>query len=128
MVEFDRQGFRYGQLGEVQQALGDPPTSLPAAATLNDAAALLVQFDGLEQRLKISFAETVIALALDDFEEYRADRVLGEDLEKDSAGGIAVDQDAAPLEFTHLLLMAGDARVDAFVIGGRRVLELDAKC
>ena len=101
--------------------------AIAACPELDYAAALLVQFDGLEQRLKIPFAKAVIALALDDFEEYRADRVLREDLEKNSAGGIAVDQDAAPLEFAQVLLMAGDARVDTFIVGGGRVLEFDAQ-
>ena len=64
---------------------------------LDDAAALLIQFDGFKQRLKITFAETLVALALDDFEEDWTDGVLGEYLQQDAAVEAAVDQNAAPL-------------------------------
>ena len=56
-----------------------------AGSELNHAAALLIQFNGFEQRLKIAFAEALIALALNDFEEDGADGVLGEYLQQDAA-------------------------------------------
>jgi hypothetical protein len=37
------------------------------------AAADLVELDGLEQRLEVALAEALVALALDDLEEDRAD-------------------------------------------------------
>ena len=46
------------------------------------AALHLVALDALEQRLEVAFAEAFVALALDDLEEDRADRVLGEDLQQ----------------------------------------------
>src|SRR5690606_34493374 len=49
---------------------------------LQDAALHLVAFDGLEQRLEVALAETLVALALDDLEEDRAERVGGEDLQQ----------------------------------------------
>jgi hypothetical protein len=42
---------------------------------LEDPAAHLVQLDGLEQRLEVAFAESVIALALNELEEDRPDGV-----------------------------------------------------
>jgi hypothetical protein len=92
----------------------------------NDAAALLVELYGLEQGLKIPLAEAVVALALDDFEKYRTDCIFGEYLQQNSADGAAVDQYAAALELGQGLTMAGDPGVDALVISGGCVLELDA--
>jgi hypothetical protein len=46
------------------------------------AALHLVALDALEQRLEVAFAEAFVALALDDLEEDRAERVLGEDLQQ----------------------------------------------
>jgi hypothetical protein len=45
------------------------------------AAPDLVFLDRLEQRLKITFAKTVVALSLDKFEENRTDHGLGENLQ-----------------------------------------------
>ena len=42
----------------------------------------LVALDAFEQRLEVAFAETFIALALDDFEEDRPDRIGSEDLQQ----------------------------------------------
>src|SRR5690606_24202368 len=63
----------------------------------DDAAADLVELDRFEQRLEIALAEALIALALDDLEEDRADHALGEDLQQQPLAGLgrAVDQDAA---------------------------------
>ena len=43
------------------------------------AAADLIELDGFEQGLEIAVGKALIALALDDFEEDRAERILGED-------------------------------------------------
>ena len=79
-----------------------------------DAAADLVLFDGFEQGLEIAFAEALVALALDEFEEHRADHRVGENLQEDAAafGGRAVDQDAVAAQAVHILAVAGQAFVD----------------
>src|SRR5690242_17710606 len=66
----------------------------------NHTSADLVQFDGLEQCLEISLAETLVALALDDLEEDRPDDVGREDLQQHTLVGlaIAVDEDTPLLE------------------------------
>ena len=57
------------------------------------APANLVEFDALEQGLEVALAEALVALALDQLEEDRADLVLGEDLQQQALafGGGAVD-------------------------------------
>jgi hypothetical protein len=52
----------------------------------------------LEQRLEVALAEALVALALDDLEEDRADRVGGEDLQQLALLGlrVGVDQDLVP--------------------------------
>jgi hypothetical protein len=78
------------------------------------AAAHLVALDALEQRLEVAFAETLVALALDDLEEDRADAVLGEDLQQQLLLGlrIGVDQDAVLAQAREVLAVVGDALVD----------------
>src|SRR5665811_1049999 len=51
---------------------------------LQVAAAVLVAFDGLEQRLEVAFAETACAFTLDDLEEHGGSigDGLGEDLQQ----------------------------------------------
>ena len=63
---------------------------------LQHAAADLVELDRFEQRAEVALAEALVALALDDLEEDRADHRLGEDLQQQPAalGRRAVDQDA----------------------------------
>src|SRR5688500_16191604 len=94
----------------------------------DDAAADLVELDGLEKRLEIALAEAFVALALDDLEEDRADHVLGEDLEQQALAGLrrAVDQDAALAHRADVVAVAGHALVDHVVIGFGAVLETDA--
>src|SRR3954470_8586809 len=89
-----------------------------------DAAAHLVELDALEQSLEIALAEALVALALDDFEEDRADHVLGEDLQQQALTfrGRAVHQNAALLELGDALLMALDALRQHLVISVRRIL------
>src|SRR5688572_29617228 len=94
----------------------------------NDTPADLVEFDGLEQCLEIAFAETLVALALDDFEEDGPDHVGGEDLQQDAlfVGAVSVDEYPALLQLGDIFAMARDAFFDAFVIRLRRVLERDS--
>src|SRR5690606_38288396 len=92
------------------------------------AAAHLVAFDGLEQGLEVALAEALIALALDDLEEDRAEGVLGEDLQQLALLGlrVGVDQDLVLRQPRYVLAVVGDALVDHLVIGVRRIQELDA--
>src|SRR5271154_4827856 len=93
---------------------------------LQDAAALLIELDGLEQCLEITFTKTVIALALNDFKKDRADCVLGEDLQQDPALVAAVDQNPTALKRGHGFTMADYPGVDPFEIGRGRLLEFNA--
>src|SRR6202521_504054 len=65
-------------------------TWLRRALHLQHAAADLVFLDRFEQRLEIAFAETVVALALDELEEDRPDGVGGENLQQ-HLGMAAID-------------------------------------
>ena len=94
------------------------------------AAAELVFLDGDEQRPEIALAETLVALALDELEEDRPDRIRREYLqqhlghaaflgtERDCA--LAVDQDSIALKPGDVLAMTRDAMVDPLVVGVRR--------
>src|ERR1700761_1962926 len=97
------------------------------ALRLQHAAADLVELQALEQRLEVAFAETVIALALDEFEEDRTQHVLREDLQQKALpfGRGAVDQDAALAHLLDRLAMAGQALVDQVEIGLDGVLQAD---
>src|SRR6266851_449706 len=80
------------------------------------AAADLVFLDRFKQRLEIAFAESVVALALDEFEEDRPDGVGGKDLQQQLGEAaidhaFAVDQDAVALEPRDFLAMTGQPRV-----------------
>ena len=77
-----------------------------------DAAADLVALDRFEQRAEIAFAEALVALALDDLEEDRADHRLGEDLQQQALAlrRRAVDQDAVALQPRQVLAVAGQPR------------------
>ena len=96
---------------------------------LQHAAADLVELDRFEQGAEIALAEALVALALDDLEEDRADHRLGEDLQQQPAalGRRAVDQDAvgAPAR-SRSSPWPGSARVDLLVVGVGRVLERHA--
>ena len=95
---------------------------------LQHAALDLVGFDRFEQRLEIAFAEALIALALDDLEEDRADGVLREDLQQQALSSVGAPSIRMRSRFSraHVLAMALDAVVEPLVIGVRRVLERDA--
>src|ERR1700761_7671262 len=74
---------------------------------LHYTAANLVQLDRLEQRLEVAFAEALIALALNDLEEDRANLVFGEDLQQQIFRR-AVDQDLALAQLVERLAGVGD--------------------
>src|SRR6202000_3360356 len=94
------------------------------SGVLQHATANLIEFDALEQRLEIAFAETLIALALDDLEEDRTNGVLGEDLQKQTAiFRRTIHQDAVAFEARHIFTMTFDAVVETFVIGFWRILK-----
>src|SRR6185503_16124308 len=94
----------------------------------NDTPADLVEFDGFEQCLEIALAETLVALALDDFEEDGPDDIGRENLQQHAfaGGAVAVDEDAPLAQLFDLLVVSRHPRVDTLVIGLRRVLESDA--
>src|SRR5579864_6901398 len=96
-----------------------------AAGFLDHAAADLVLLDGFEQRAEVALAETLVALALDDLEEDRADDVLREDLQQHALAllRVAIDQNAPVAQLLERLVVAGDARRDPLVVGVGRILE-----
>src|SRR5689334_17527668 len=98
-----------------------------ASARLQYAAADLIEFDGLEQGFEIAFAEALIALALNELEEDRADRVLAENLQQQALALArrAVDQDAALAQLLDRLAVPGQAFVDEIEIGFDGVLQFD---
>src|SRR4051794_19950104 len=95
---------------------------------LNDPAPNLIKLDGLEQSLEVALAEALVALALDDLEEDRADHVLGEDLQQQALplGRSAIHQDATLLQFRDVLFVALDALREHLVISVGSVLEGNA--
>src|SRR3954462_4938446 len=86
------------------------------------AAPDLILLDRFEQRLEIALAESIVALALDEFEEDRPDRVRRENLQQHFGvaaidHALAVDQDAVALQAGDVLAMPRQGRVDLFEIG-----------
>src|SRR5690606_2154280 len=67
---------------EASASMERRPRCTAISARLQDAAADLVEFDRLEQGLEVALAEALVALALDELEEDRPDRVLAEDLQQ----------------------------------------------
>src|SRR5687768_393159 len=84
---------------EKGRARARPPPSESVVASgdfvLEDAAPDLVLLDRFEQRLEVALAEAVVALALDELEEDRADGGLAEPLEQHL--GVAALHDALPV-------------------------------
>src|SRR5690606_13602804 len=95
---------------------------------LQHPALHLVALDALEQGLEVAFAEAFIALALDDLEEDRAERVGGEDLQQLALPGfrVGVDQDLVLRQPRQVLAVVRDALLDHLEIGVRRVQEFHA--
>src|SRR5580704_11988996 len=88
---------------------------------LQHATPDLILLDRLEQGLEIALAESVIALALDELEEDRPDRIRGEDLQQHLGltaidDALAVDQDAVGLQPRDILAVFRQARVDLLEI------------
>ena len=80
------------------------------------------------KRAEIALAEALVALALDDFEEDRADDRLGEDLQQHLAfRGRAVEQDPVAAQPLGVLLVPRQARGERLVVRVRRVLEVDLR-
>src|SRR5258708_19697806 len=79
------------------------------------AGALLIELDGFEQRLKIPFAEALVALALNDLEEDRADRILAENLQQDPGFVVAVDENSATLKLGHRFTVTLHPRITTSV-------------
>src|SRR5512140_1472082 len=82
----------------------------------------LVLLDRLEQGLEVALAKAVVALALDELEEDRADRIGREDLQQHLGlaavdNALTVDQDAILPQARDVLAMLGQARVDLLEIG-----------
>src|SRR6185312_17474764 len=85
----------------------------PLLRVFEDAATDLVALHRLEQGLEVALAESLIALALDDLEEDRADQVGGEDLEQQAAVLVrAIGQDGERLHLLDRLAMAGHPLVE----------------
>jgi len=101
------------------------PTSTPdLLVRLDHAAAHLVFLDGFEQRLEVAFAEALVALALDDFEEDRADHRVGENLQQDAViARRAVDEQVQLAQLVERLAVAGNAGIDLLVVGVRVVMK-----
>ena len=94
-------------------------------AHLQHAPANLIFLDRFEQRLEITLAESIVALALDEFEEDRPDRVRRKNLQQHLGlaaidDALAVDQDAGALQAGDVLAVLRQARVDLLEIGLRR--------
>src|SRR3546814_14300579 len=103
------------------------PTSLECGASalrFQDAAADLVGLDGVEQRLEVALAEALVALALDDLEEHRADDVLGEDLQQAATafGRRAVDQELLGGETAKILAVARQPAINLLGVSARQTL------
>src|SRR5829696_1187190 len=95
----------------------------PNLCGLDHAAAELVALHRLEERLEVAFAEAFVALALDELEEYRPELRLREDLQEQPPLAVldrAVDEDAALLQRTLVLAMAGQPLLQHLVIRLRR--------
>src|SRR5690554_2902107 len=99
------------------------------SAPLKHPALHLVALDRLEQGLEVALAEALVALALDDLEEDRAERVLAEDLQQLALLGfrVSVDQDRVLPQPLHVLAVVGDALVDHVEVGVRGVEEGDPR-
>src|SRR5206468_13093833 len=69
------------------------------------------------------FAEALVALALDELEEHRAQQPLRKDLQKEpslAAFGRSIEQNAARLQLSRVLSVTGEPLVEHLVIGRRR--------
>src|SRR5688572_26320364 len=93
------------------------PTNLRRIAHLQHASPNLIFLDRFEQRLEIALAKTVVALALDEFEKDRPDRIRRKDLQQHFGvaavdDALTVDENAVALQAGDVLAMLGQPRVD----------------
>jgi hypothetical protein len=86
------------------------------ASGFQHATAHLVQLHGFEQSLEVAFAETFVALALNELEKDRTQLVLAEDLQQQLARG-AIHQDVALAQRLQVFAVAGNALVEQLVVG-----------
>src|SRR4051794_14472591 len=77
------------------------------SSRLDHAPAYLILLDRFEERLEVAFAESLVALALDELEEHRPELVLRKDLQENLSGR-AVDQDVPFLKLFQALAVAGN--------------------
>jgi hypothetical protein len=97
---------------------------------MRDAPANLVFLDGVEQRLEVAFAEALIAIALNDFEEDRADHGIGEYLQQQALtfGRRAIEQNIVRAQAGDILAMPGNPLVEGLIVRSRRIYENHAAC
>src|SRR5215469_959217 len=88
-------------------------------------ALYLVKLDRFEKRLEVSFAKALVALALDDLVEHRADHRFGKDLQQQSFLA-AIDEDLVARQPRQILAVPRQPFVDELVIRVRRIEECDA--
>src|SRR5690348_5122808 len=103
----------------LQNPLPEGEGSKVDSPLLQHPASHLVALDRFEQGLEVAFAETFVALALDDLEEDRADAVLGEDLQQQFLFRfhVGVDQDLVLRQPRHVLAMVRHAQAVPSEIG-----------
>jgi len=81
---------------------------------VKNAAIDLVALDAFKQGFKIALAKAIIALALNKFEEDRAELCFREDLQEQAglaAFGCAIKQEAAGFEAFNIFAMTGQAAI-----------------
>src|SRR4030088_876879 len=99
-----------------------PTKRLRRIPHLQYAPANLILLDRFEQRLEIALAESIVALALDEFEEDRPDRVRRENLQQHFClaavdDALAVNENPVALQAREIFAVLRQARVDLLGIG-----------
>src|SRR5437762_13151561 len=95
---------------------------------LQHSASDLIQLDRLEQRTEAAFAESFIALALDDLEKDRAVDGRREYLQQHFVlGWRAVEKNAVALQARNILLVSRQSRRQQVVVRVRRLLDGDLR-
>src|SRR5438128_2225827 len=96
-----------------------PTEEIPSVEPVTD-------LDRLEQRLKVAFAETLVALALDDLEEDRSDHRGREDLEKHFVlRRRAVEENSILPQTRRVFAVIRQAGGEQIVVRFRRILKSD---
>ena len=86
-----------------------PALFTPGRGKSDDAAAYLLEFDGFKESLEVALAEAFVALALDDFEENRAEYIGREDLQENAVLRRSINENAAARKLRQVLLVTRDA-------------------